>query len=377
MYTHGPATSWTPLLADPVVATDPGSAAPTRALRKLLCSSAQLQKVNQILGKELRADELQGLLQQAVDGAASLARGGALPLVAQRAALFEAVFGLTPTWHPAGAQWVLGGVIRKRMRLAAGLLSGGSLLISCLGWPWGDLGPDSPESYFVRATENKYRIGLGTRFWEAVRDQDTESTEGGLLAAALKIAFGDLIRFRPEGATKNLAVCYLRYALHVAGRKIPGWFGDGCPIPPARWDRLMPSPAPSSQAEPAPASSATKPLKLRLTDEELERILGGKPADPLSARIDWIISQVPPTPAARPPLKDLLRKALDERLDQVMNRTGVPKRLQPYIRKAAHGAVERGSKLVLEESLNQLGVTDPTVVKAIGGVVDRVGEESP
>ena len=165
------------------------------------------------------------------------------------------------------------------------------------------------------------------------------------------------------------------FAFTLAGLEIPTWL-----VNPYKWKEPT-GLAPTPQAQPPPTGSGSgtppRPPRLRLTDEELERILGGKPKDPLDARIDWIISQVLPTKAARPPLKDLVRQKFNEKLDQTMNRVGVPKRLQPYVRKAAHGALERGSKLVLEESLQQMGVTDKETIEAITGTVERLGQESP
>jgi hypothetical protein len=331
--------------------------------------------VNQILGQSLPADELRALVQKAMDGATRLARNAAVPIGAAQAPFFEAVFGVPPSWHPTGASWVLGGVVRKRMELAVNLLSGGSLWVYCFGY---DLQPDTPETYFVRAAGERYRIGLGVPFWEAIRDGDMESAESGLLAAALRIAFGDLIGFKPGAAPKNLAYCYARYALHLSGRKIPGWVAKGCAIPPDRWHRVMPAPSqvPSSGAPPSPSPVPVRPIP-RLSDEDLERILGFKPADPLSARIDWVISQVPPTQAARPPLKDLVRKKFDEGLNDVMSKVGVPKKLRPYVTKAAHGALERGSKVVLKEGLNQLDITSSEVVEAVGGFIDQTLSLSP
>jgi hypothetical protein len=55
--------------------------------------------------------------------------------------------------------------VKKRLTLAAQLLSSGSVRISCFAWPWLDPIPDQPETYLVRAEGGKYRIGLGHKFW--------------------------------------------------------------------------------------------------------------------------------------------------------------------------------------------------------------------
>jgi hypothetical protein len=230
MYGWKPTTQWPRALGTPTVAP--------LSVRKVICTAEQLEKVNQLLKKSLRADEVHGLLREAMNAATQLARGAAVPIGPAQAPIFEAVFGVSPSWHPAGANWLLGGVVRKRMELAARLLSSGSLSVRCFG---SDIQPDDPTAYFVRAKSERYRIELGVPFWEAVRDGDRETVDVAMVAAALKIAFGDLIRFSPGAAPKNLAYCYVRYALHLAGRKIPEWIARGCAIPPDRWNRLMPS----------------------------------------------------------------------------------------------------------------------------------------
>jgi hypothetical protein len=214
-------------------------------MRKFVHTPEQVQKVNEILKKSLSADELWVLAQEAVKGAIQLARGAAAVSGPKQAALFEAVFAVPPSWHPAGASWLLGGVVRKRMELAAKLLASGTLSIRCFG---SDMLPDDPTSYFVRARGERYRIDLGALFWEAVRDGDRDTVDAGIVAAALKIAFGDLIRFAPGAAPKNQSYCYMRYALHLAGRKIPDWIARGCPIPPDRWNRLMHTGGPAPEA---------------------------------------------------------------------------------------------------------------------------------
>ncbi len=357
---------------------DPPAAPAPRALRQILCSAAQLGTVTSILVKPSSAAEIQAAVQQAAAGALSLARAGTASTAGQGAALFEAVFGVPPAWHPAGATWMLGGVVRKRMMLAAKLLSSGSVSISCFGWPWPDPHPDTPDAYIVRAIGGKYRIGLGRTFWKAVRDGDTESAEAALLAAALRIYFGELIRFATGGKSKNQAHCYLRYALHLARRTIPLWIGDGCPIPPARWNRLMPAAAgqpvsPTPSQTPVPA----KPVRLRLTDEELERILRRKLTDPLSDHINWVISQVPPTGIARPTLGEQLKKKLREGVDDVSSRLGVPQKYRKYVQQVAEGAVKKGSKLVVEEGLKRIGVGSEEAIEAVWGVVERTAKESP
>ncbi len=235
MYDWRPTTRWPRALGAPVA---PAS------MKKLVYTAEQVEKVNQILKKSAGAEDLWALVQQAVSGGIQLANGAAAATGPKQAALFEAVFGVSPSWHPAGANWLLGGVVRKRMELAGRLLSGGSLRYRCFG---SDIQPDDPTAYFVRAKGERYQIDFGVPFWEAVRDGDREAADVAILAAALKIAFGDLIRFAPGAATKNQAFCYLRYALHLADRKIPDWIARGCPIPPDRWNRLMLSAPPSPQ----------------------------------------------------------------------------------------------------------------------------------
>ncbi|MGQ0444789.1 MAG: hypothetical protein ACT4O2_06615, partial [Beijerinckiaceae bacterium] len=344
------------------------------------CTDVQLQEIARIVGRPVSAEEVGSTVKQTIASAIGLSRAAAVAVVGKQARLFKAVFGLSPGWHPTGVSWRVGGVVRKRFELAARLLASGSLRFSCFGWSSLPPADDTPEKYYIRAIGDKYRIGLGRRFWESVRDNDPESAEAALMAAALRVAFGQLIRFTKDAKTKNRAYCYLRYALFSAGRKIPIWLGSGCPVPPDRWNRLMPSPGPTAAPPAVPPSSPaapTAPPRLRLTDEELERILGIKPADPLAAHIDWMISQVPPTAAARPTLGDLLKRKLDAAVDRASERLGVPSRLRKYVRQAAQGAAKTGAKLVVEEGLRKMGLDSKEAIEAVWATVERVAKETP
>jgi hypothetical protein len=366
-------------LEDPPPGPAVAPAPARKPLRRIRCTAAELEKVNQILGKTHSADEIQSLIQRAVDGGILLGRGAAVPVVGQRAKLFESVFGVAPSWHPAGAGWVLGGVVKKRFEMAAKLLSSGTLWFSCFGLPWRDVfrGVDDPNDYILNAAGGIYRVGLGKRFWDAVRDGDTETAESAMLGAGLRVAFGKLIQFGSPRHTKNNGYCYMRYALHLAGRTIPVWLGNKCPIPPDRWNRLMPSPTSTPPASTTTTPPPARPIRLRLTDEELEQILGRKLGDPLSEHINWIIQQVPPTAKAQPTLGDQLKRKLGEKVDQVSDRLGVPQRLRKYVRQVAEGAAKKGAKLVVEEGLKKMGIESSEAIEAVWGTVERVTQESP
>ncbi|MGH8588468.1 MAG: hypothetical protein ACREXX_03735 [Gammaproteobacteria bacterium] len=364
-----------PGIGGPTVATPSGG---VPAQLRIDCSDVQLQGIARIVGRPVSADEVGSTVRQAITGAIGLSRAAAVAVVGKQARLFEAVFGLPPGWHPAGVSWRVGGVVRKRFELAARLLASGSVRFSCFGWSSPPSADDTPEKYYIRAIGDKYRIGLGQHFWESVRDNDRESADAALVAAALRVAFGQLIRFTKDAKTKNRAYCYLR--LFSAGRKIPSWLGSGCPVPPDRWNRLMPPPGPTAAPPAVPPGSPaapTKPPRLRHTDEELERILGIKPADPLAAHIDWIISQVPPTAAARQTLGDLLKRKLDDAVDRASERLGVPPRIRKYVRQAAQGAVKTGSKLVVEEGLRKMGLDSKEAIEAVWATLERVAKETP
>jgi hypothetical protein len=368
------------VLGDPQVAPTVAPTTTTALVRHLQCSDAQLAQATTSAGRSLGAAEVRTILEEAVREAVKLAREGAGPISGQRAKFFEAVFSVPPGWHPSGVNWVLGGVIRKRLTLAATLLTSRTIRFSCFGWPWPSATPDAPDAYLVRAEGGVYRVGLGTKFWRLLQTDDRASMACGILGAALRISFGDLVRLTPNAKPKNLSYCYMRYVLHVSGRMIPVWIGDGCPIPPARWNRLMPSPAesgpPTTSPNPAPPPPV-KPPRLRLTDEEIERILGRKIIDPISDHIDGIIRQAVPTGIARPSLGDQLKRKLDEGADSVSSRLGVPQKYRKYVRKIARGAAEKGSKLIVEEGLKEIGVDNKEAIEAVWGVVERVAKEKP
>jgi hypothetical protein len=114
-----------------------------------------------------------------------------------------------------------------------------------------------------------------------------------------------------------------------------------------------------------------------LIDEQLERILGYKPKDPLAAHIDWIITQVPASPTAPITIADRFWERMDQALNVAMERAGVPDRIRPYVRRVARGTISRGSNVILEEGLHRLGITDVEQLEAIRGALDRLFQASP
>jgi hypothetical protein len=355
----------------------PAAAPVASPVRHFHCSSTQVAEIERLIGQSFTPAQVRGTISASAGEAAYLARQAGAKLRSKPTGnlepLFVECFGVrpayVPAWRPGGQKWNVGGVVRARYESAAKILLGGSIHYSCLGWPWKIGRVDDPATYRARLRAGMYRMGLGAKLWTDWKAVGSVTPVAAILGGALIIYFGPLLTSR-AGVAKTVSVYgYLRFALAANDIEPPAWVRTpGADLPP---------PAPATQTTGPSSGSRAPPVRLRLTDEELERILGGKPADPLAARIDWIIQQVPPTRAARPPLKDLLRKKFDESLDRAMERTGVPKRLRPYVRKAAHGAIEKGSKLVIEESLNQMGVTAPEAVEAIRGAIERVGQESP
>jgi hypothetical protein len=351
-------------------------------VRHLLCTPKHSEVLQKIIGHSFTVDQVRDMITAAAGEAATFARQAATKLRSAPSPdldkLFIECFGVgrkhVPSWRPAGQTWNVGGVVRTRFERAARTLTDGYIHYACYGAPWKEEQPDDPRKYALAARGGKYRIGFGELYWREWKYGSVSSPPAFLLGAALIIYFGPMITFKPKAPKTVSIFSYLRFAFTLAGVEIPPWV-----VKPAEWKAPTGTPTPPVTTPPTGSGSgtSTRPPRLRLTDEELERILGGKPKDPLDARIDWIISQVPPTKAARPALKDLVRQKFNEKLDQTMNRVKVPKRLQPYVRKAAHGAIERGSKLVLEESLQQMGVTDKETIEAITGTVERLGQESP
>ena len=351
----------------------PAVASPVRHFH---CTAAHVAGIERLIGQAFTAAQVRETISASAGEAAYLARQAGSKLGGKRTATLESLFvdcfGVrpdhVPAWRPAGQAWTMGGVVRARYGSAAKILSGGSIHYSCLGWPWKLGRPDDPAVYRTRVRAGMYRMGVGAKLWQDWKALGSASPVAAILGGALIIYFGPRLTSKPGAARTVNVYGYLRFALEANDIEAPAWVLSGGADAAAS--------APSTPSTPAPGASLP-PIRLRLTDEELERILGHKPADPLAARIDWIIRQVPPTRAARPPLKDLVRKKFDEQLDRVMDRTGVPKRIRPYVRKAAHGAIEKGSKLVLEESLEQLGVTAPGTIDAIRGTIERLSQESP
>ncbi len=375
-----------PLLGDVTTAGSP------TLVRQLLCSDAQLAAISAVIGRPITRDEAREGITGAVGEAVRLATTSADLLDPSRRtsgvrAMFDNVFQVppehVPPWRPAGQTWTVGGVVRTRYREAARLLQGDSLHYSCWGYPWSGGAPDLPATYSVSAFANSRRIGLGKGFWLSWAKGDRVSMGANLLGAALRV-YLDRFSFTEAAPRTIRAFCYMRFAIRASRLPIPGWIGDGCPQPPGR--RTLGPEFPETGPEraeaplvspPPPARSGPSPFRFQLTDEELERILGFKPKDPLAAHIDWIITQVPPSPNAPITISDRFWERMDEALNAAMERVGVPQRIRPYVRRAARGTVSRGSGVILEEVMHRLGITDGEQLEAIRGAIDRLFQTSP
>jgi outer membrane protein OmpA-like peptidoglycan-associated protein len=105
---------------------------------------------------------------------------------------------------------------------------------------------------------------------------------------------------------------------------------------------------PPQQRPTAPRRQVTIPSPA----EVARRMVPLRP-ETIEERVQRIIKTPPPPPLRRRSVNEMIRARVDEKLDSVMDQLGIPARLRPTIRKAAHAAIERGAESVLTKTLEQ------------------------
>jgi hypothetical protein len=202
------------------------------------CSAAQRASIAAAVGHPVSATAIKDAIQQAYDGfflaATDRAEAPRKELLsgspsATTISFFTQAFGASPTSLPwRGAKSNLGQIVAARLGGAATTMLDRGIRISCYGWPWpGDVGPDRPLDYMVKALPNQERVALGALFWKAVDKGDRESMGSSMLAAGLVIRYG--VSYRVLAPPLSNLHCYCKYALSVLGRPIPPWVNAKCP----------------------------------------------------------------------------------------------------------------------------------------------------
>jgi hypothetical protein len=178
-------------------------------------------EIERVVGRSVTIEELRMALGQAVQHAVASLKIAADGLqrshrTAETNRLFCEAFGTAPThipkWRPPGKTWNRGDVVRARLLYAAKILGGGSIRYFC--WN-GRLHCDPnclpSENHF--ACFGRYRICLGSGFWEAFRDKDLDTMASTLIHEALHIYFEGLVMHGERGGRHGNAVCYERFVM--------------------------------------------------------------------------------------------------------------------------------------------------------------------
>jgi len=116
----------------------------------------------------------------------------------------------------------------------------------------------------------------------------------------------------------------------------------------------------SSPAAPKPATAEEKkpidifrpPQPPRETEEERKK----READ---ERLKKMLEIGPIAPPARPSFSEAVWKVIDEKIDLISSKVGVPKKYRGLVKDAAHSAIEKGAEKVLDQALDQANLSGP------------------
>lgn len=207
----------------------PGSARVTIAIPCLRVTYAPwtLKKIGDATGNEPTPAQAHQIIKDDAGGAAAILLKAANALRDNEPtalAAFRRAFRLEPDkiWsrNPrARLSWSQ--VVETRLRTVLRLLEQCKLRIEC----WGS--KDPKVCFTVRPGVS--RIALGAGYWIASWGKSDWSTgQGVFIAAALQIYYGPWMTFQPGGQSDARSICYVHFALAVAGQGIPDWVEKGC-----------------------------------------------------------------------------------------------------------------------------------------------------
>ncbi|MCI0658036.1 MAG: hypothetical protein L0170_13370 [Acidobacteria bacterium] len=318
------------------------------AVRHFTCAEAIRATLSQAAGRDLSMAELRQSLEQAVRltteaiarAVADLARSARGP---QAVSAFQDAFGLLPTfvpsWRPAGQRWDLGDVVHRRLQRAREILAGGSIRFVCTN-----------ETSVSSGAPGRYTIALGPHFWQWVHEGKSNGMIWALLSPALRIYFGPRLQHQAVGVRRERIPCYGYFVLSRAGLPLGDTRGF------CTGDGSSPTPAPTPAAG-APQSSGGAPApKIDLFPQEVfERVVGPPPSS-LDLAIDQAIREA--ESGSRPQLSRTTQTKLGfgSLFDRVLERTRIPASLRPLARKLTQAAAEKGSELLFDRGMDELGI---------------------
>jgi hypothetical protein len=224
----------------PEVLGEHGGSAGSPPVRFFHCSTADLARIQTVLGVSVSVATLRAALASRATRAVAWcwSASGALrvsPRTAATQALFREAFatapGTVPTWKPANATWVdIGDLVALRLNNAAKILNGGWIHYFCLGSATHCPECTSPPSSYIACSsfKGRYLICLGEHFWRAWQSRAFATMSANLIHEALHIYFGRTVGH--QGRTGN-ASCYQRFVLRANGIALPSHLVTRCPTP--------------------------------------------------------------------------------------------------------------------------------------------------
>ena len=191
------------------------------------CAPWRLKKIGDATGTEPTPEQARQVIAKDAGGAAAILTKAANALRDKEPAglaAFRRAFRLAPDkiWsRDPTARLIWSQVVEKRLRTVLRLLEQCKFRMEC----WGS---SDPKVLFT-VRPGVFRIALGAGYWIASWGKSDWSTgEGVFIAAPLRIYYGPWMTFRPGGLSDASSICYVHFALAVAGKDIPEWVENGC-----------------------------------------------------------------------------------------------------------------------------------------------------
>lgn len=194
---------------------------------RVACARWMLKKIGDATGTEPTQEQAHQVIRNDAEGAATIVLRAADALRDKKPtalSAFSRAFRLAPDkiWSrnpTARLSW--GQVVEKRLRTVLRLLEQCKFRIEC----WGSNDP------MVRFTAHPgmFRIALGAGYWIASWGRSDWSTgQAVFIAAPLRMYYGPWMTFEPGGPSDARSICYVHFALAVAGQEIPNWVEQRC-----------------------------------------------------------------------------------------------------------------------------------------------------
>ena len=191
------------------------------------CAPWTLKKIGDATGSEPTPEQARQVIRNDAEGAAAILLKAANALRDKEPtalAAFRRAFRFAPDqiWsRRPTARLTCSQVVETRLRTVLRLLEQCKFRIEC----WGS---NDPKVRFT-VRPGVFRIALGAGYWLASwGNSDWSTGQGVFIAAPLQIYYGPWMTFKPGGQSDARSICYVHFALAVAGQGIPDWVEQGC-----------------------------------------------------------------------------------------------------------------------------------------------------